>query len=421
MGTENKPPLWQQIPSLFGYPLYPVSAILFSIIACIALQLPYFNNLFLTIALSILLLTVFFTFCLPMFSNIISGHHNTPSWSDVYEEFDTFLIAQHTLLFLILGFGIVILHEENLPILIYISGFLSILFLPAILMILYIDKSLVQALNPFLAMQLIHTLGTSYLAICLITSLMVMLVAITTYTLSTILPAFTLELLIFYISIYCSIILYLVMGYVLYQNNIKFDHNGTMIHPKAENQGLKASSLNFVQAANAKIAAGELIEASEFFQKALSIDSLNLDLHKQYHELLLTMNDNKELNHHGRNYIRKLLARNLGVKAGDTFKTICKKIPDFHLEEVPVAITLATILRDTHHYQLSVKVLSELHKYCPNDSNIPEAYLLLAQIYSEKLNQDKKAKQILEYILIHYTDHPLQKIIKSHLDCLMRL
>lgn len=421
MGTENKPPLWRKIPILLGYPLYPVSAILFSMIACITLQLPYINLLFPTIALSTLLLILYFTFCLPMFGNIISGRHTAPSWGEIYEEFDKFLIAQHVLLFLILGFGIVILYEENLPVLIYISGFLSILLLPAILMILYNDKSLVQALNPFLIMQLINTLGASYLAICLIASIMVVVVTTIAVALSTKLPAFTLELLIFYLSIYCSIILYLAMAYVLYQKNIKLDHNNETINLKEKNQGIRVLSLNFVNSANSKISEGELVEASEFFQKALSIDSLNLDVHQQYHELLLTMNDNKELNHHGRNYIRKLLARNLGIKAGDIFKTICEKIPDFHLEEVPVAITLARILSDMHHYQLSVKVLSELHKYCPNDSNIPEAYLLLAQIYSEKLNQDKKAQHVLEYVLIHYTDHPLQKVIKSYLDCLMRL
>lgn len=419
--TVNKAPLWRKLPYLLGYPLYPLSTILISVIAVSVVQLPMIDNLLVTILLSVLLLLLFFTICLPMTQNIASGHQATPTWSETFEYFDKFNISQHILLFLIIGFLIITLQEKELDFLIYMSGLLGILFLPAVLMVLFVEKSLLTALNPILLMQLIHSLGMSYLAINLIALLLTGLLGLTVFLLSNSLPNLVLYLLMWYLGLYFVVIMYLVMAYVLFQHQFKIKEQEWQTETNMHNKSLKASSQQFLANANVKIAAGEIKEGLELLQKAIAIDSLNLDLHKNYHEVLMKTNDLKTLNHHSRNFIRKLIARNHGVRAAEIYQSVLQKIPDFHLEEVQVAISLSNILKDLHRYQLAAQALTNLHQYCPNDFNIPEAYLLLAKIYTEKLSDDKKAERVLEYVLINYTNHPLLKEVKAYLDCIMKL
>lgn len=419
--TANKAPLWRRLPFLLGYPLYPLSAIVISIIAASAVRVPIIDNVLLTILSSVFLLLLFFTMCLPMTQNIALGRQHAPTWGETYEEFDKFNVAQHILLFLTIGFIVVTLRERELYFFIYMGGLLSIFFLPAVLMVLFVEKSLPRALNPILLMQLIHALGASYLVINFVALLLTGLLGLMAFLLSNLLPNLLLYLLICYLGVYFSAVLYLVMGYILFQHQFKFKEAECQTEVNMHNKSLKASSQQFLAQANAKIAVGENKEALELLQKAIAIDSLNLDLHQHYHEILIKINDLKSLNYHSRNYIRKLLARNHGVHATEIYQSVCQKIPNFHLEEVQVAISLANILNGLHRYQLAAQALTNLHEYCPNDFNIPEAYLLLAKIYTEKLNEDKKAERVLEYVLINYTNHPLLKEVKAYLDCVHKL
>ncbi|MFO1257294.1 MAG: hypothetical protein U1E78_02585 [Gammaproteobacteria bacterium] len=419
--TVNNTPLWRKLPYLFGYPLYPLSAVFLSVIAVSAIKLPVIDNFFMSILLSVLILLLFFSISLPMIQNIALGRQHTPSWLETYENFDKLSIAQHILLFLILGFVAVTLREKELEFLMYTSAFLGVLFLPAILMLLFVEKSLPRALNPILMMQLIHSLGVSYLAINFIALVLIGLLGLAAYLLSDSLPNLVLYLLICYLSLYFTVVMYLVMGYVLFQHHFKLNESEWPTERGIENKSLKASSQQFLKHANAKIAAGEFKEAIELLEKAINIDSLNLDLHQHYHEILIKTNDLKSLNHHSRNFIRKLLARNHGIHAAEIYETVWRKMPDFHLEEVQVAISLSSVLNDLHRYQLAAQALTNLHQYCQNDFNIPEAYLFLAKIYSEKLNEDKKAKDVLEYVLINYASHPLFKEVKAYLDCILKL
>jgi len=76
---------------------------------------------------------------------------------------------------------------------------------------------------------------------------------------------------------------------------------------------------------------------------------------------------------------------------------------------------LGKFLRQNNAPRLAMAVLNNLHKDFPAYDNIPQAYLLVAQMLCEQFNEDARARQVLEFVLQNYPSHPMRGAVEDYL------
>ena len=66
-------------------------------------------------------------------------------------------------------------------------------------------------------------------------------------------------------------------------------------------------------------------------------------------------------------------------------------------------------------------MLNNLHVEFPNFDKIPEAYMMVAKLLSERFNQDEKAKAVLGFVLKKYPQSPLAEEAGDYLKMLQSM
>ena len=72
-------------------------------------------------------------------------------------------------------------------------------------------------------------------------------------------------------------------------------------------------------------------------------------------------------------------------------------------------------MRHNGQAKLAMAVLNNLHKDFPAYDNVPQAYLMVAQMLCEQFNEDARAKQVLEFVLQNYQSHPMAEAVREYL------
>jgi TolA-binding protein len=67
-----------------------------------------------------------------------------------------------------------------------------------------------------------------------------------------------------------------------------------------------------------------------------------------------------------------------------------------------MALELARVLQSQGKHKAIVRLFHNLHKTKADDPYLPAAYLMVAKIFHEFLNEDLKAKMLVEFVLKKY-------------------
>ena len=87
----------------------------------------------------------------------------------------------------------------------------------------------------------------------------------------------------------------------------------------------------------------------------------------------------------------------------------------FKPEKANERVELAKVFRHNGQPKLAMTLLNNLHKDFPTYDNVPQAYLMVAQMLCEKFNEDARAKQVLEFVLKNYPSHPMLDAVRDYL------
>ena len=82
---------------------------------------------------------------------------------------------------------------------------------------------------------------------------------------------------------------------------------------------------------------------------------------------------------------------------------------------------MAKYLRHKGKAKLAMVVLNDLHREFPSYEGIPEAYLMVAQLLSEHLNDDERAVMILQFLIKNYATHALIGEVEEYLRTVQRI
>ncbi len=300
------------------------------------------------------------------------------------------------------------------------SLFFNLAF-PASVMALSATNSFAQGLNPLLWLSIMRQVGKPYLALFLF----LLLLSGGAFAAMPLLAPFlggwlTLPLLNF-AFLYFNLIMFNMMGYVLYQFHRELGLEVKVGFAAAEGKKPAAKADAVGEQIAAKVTAGDLAGALDLAYEQQRLEPDNIAAQDRYHKLLLLADKNDRALDHGRRYLSTLLALSRDDLAFELLKRLREVDENFQPEQPSQLLRLAQTAYRRREPALALSLMRGFDKRHPRHGDIPGIYLLSARILSEHYRKDDMAGAILRGLKQKFPDHPLAAEADAHLQVLENL
>jgi hypothetical protein len=402
------PPFWKRMPAAFLYPLKPASLIFLTIMSLASLlQLVPLGGIIAAILLPFILMK--YSFQVLQFTAV--GHMNPPVGSTSMEARDFELPIKSILQLIVIG--IVIGLSAMLGMLgIVISLVVMALIFPAMIMVLGVTRSFFKAINPVELADMVRMIGPSYLGLV---GMLFLLYgssgALLEFVGPAIIPHNILAILaiVTFISSYYTIVMFHIMGYVIYQF-----HEELGVQPEVEYEpagvGKKSepTGLSAVAKAQLLVQEGHPEVAKPFIAQQLSseMSAEQIQLHEIYIKLLKQdESTHDELKRIAKDYILGLMEHGHGKKALQMFHLCHEVDPKFRLDHAEHTHTLMQAAQKASDFELMLALANNFAKHHPDYPNLFEVYLAVARVLHEHFKRDKQAATILKSLITKFPQH----------------
>lgn len=396
-------PFWQRLPSFFRYPLHWEPLLYMGLLALatllgFALPVPQpFDHLLVHLGVWL----AFVRYAYKTLDQTAQGlltpdAHRLQGGEDrVYLPYKQFAI------FIVVGFVLGLAGRVG-GLLFGAVLIFSVLALPASTMILSITRSFRAGLNPLAVIDMMRSIGMPYLGLC---AFLFLLSASQQALLAILLPRLPGWLLLpalNFVAMYFMLIMFNMMGYVVYQYHRSL---GVPISAAAPAAAAKSAG-DGTDDIGRLIGAGRIDEALDIAYEAQRVAPDDLAAHDRYHKLLALAGRDERLLAHGRRYLGLLLQKGQGDDALTLYCALLTRDPAFAPEQPAQLLRLAEAARRRRDFASALALVKGFDKRFPRHADIPAVYLFAARVLSENLRQEAGARQILEALLARYPEHP---------------
>ncbi|MDH5325061.1 MAG: DUF4013 domain-containing protein [Gammaproteobacteria bacterium] len=400
------PPFWKCIPQFF---LYPANAktLIFIVIASVGISI---LSQFIFGLLFLLLFSLgFLRYSMLVLETTAQGKFDPPDAGLSTFTEGLVLPIKQFLVFVVMGFAVtfagVLMGRPG--------GFLMLAFvlftLPASVMVLAVEESFFSAVNPAMLLGMIKRIGFPYI----ILYVFLLLVNASYATLDAIIASSNLPFLTFIqfaTYMYFTLIMYHMMGYVIFQYHEELDYQVNLDVDRQFGEQKKTTATTnqsgIMNEIGILIKEGRQADALNRVRGELNQINSDPKLHDIYHNLLVHSGDQQELIRHGREYINMLLAANNYSRASEVFKRCAVLDKSFFPSDPDKYFALASVLREKRDFVAAVTLINGFHNRFTNHIQIPQLYLLAAAILCEDLEKEQQAMKILSFLNSHYQNHP---------------
>lgn len=285
--------------------------------------------------------------------------------------------------------------------------------LPAITIILAIEKTVSAAVNPIKILNFMLRIGWAYLLMWLCYQIVSSGPALLLPVLAKVIPQFLVVPFFVMIGLYFWFVANCMLGYTVYQYQdvlgyISDDEALEDIdHDTFEKKKALAEAYILLRENN-------LPSAKNIIRPLLDKYRDEFELHDFYHKLLLLEGEKDVIKRHADYFIEVLQARGNHLHAASIFQDTLAKLPDYKLSSVDQSFKLAGLLEERGRQQDAIRLLTNLHKVEPLSPSVAPAYLLLARLTSEYKNNDAQALKILQFILMKYPNSSVQRDVVAY-------
>lgn len=394
-------PFWQMLPHFFAYPLHPNSLLVVGLVAAATLLL---GVGLLSLLLGLFLVAVVVKYSLAIIESRGRGETAPPSLGAVVGGDEHHLFLKLIALLFLVGAAVGFAGYTS-EILGLITGLFVALAMPASIMMLAVEKSVFRALNPLNLLALMLRVGWPYLLLWFCVQVISAGPGYILGWLATALPEAMLLPVFAVLMVYFTFVLYAMLGYVLfeYQTELGFDVEPDAGSDMDQRDFDKARSLG---EATVLMRDGHYTKARTCLRRALDLVRDDLQLHEHYHKLLMLLDDDEALANHG-DYLIELYQRaNQLAKGAPIVLDVQGRVPCFQLSDTRRALDLAPVMQLQGKHKAVIRLFHNLHKTRPKEPLIPAAYLVVAKVFFEHLDQDDKAQAIIRFVLKRYPDCP---------------
>lgn len=414
-------PFWRRLPSFFVYPMQMGSMLRiagYAFLGGFARLLPPLFG----VVLYVILWIVFLKFAFVVMERTANGQLDEPGGLQDKEEGDAMQVMRQYGLFVFLGMFVGLFAVLFGKVGFGIGWLLMNIMAPAGIMIIAVERSLGQALNPGKMLFFMKTIGSPYLALCAFLFSLLTSSQWLQGFLQAHMDSWLAMPLLNFVSFYFVLIIYHMMGYAIYQYH---EPLGVYAAVSFEDAEAKFSSGKAPDPVLSKlgtlIANGQQDEALELLRGELRTRWEDNDLHERYQKLLLVSGKQTEALTHAREFIVKLVNEKRLFQALDLSEQCLKLDPEFQLQDSYQVHDLAIAARMGRRAKLALDLMRRFDRRNPEHPHIPAVYLLSAQLLSEHYKMDKEAMQILQALQAKYPDHELAKEAGKYLQALNKL
>ena len=398
LGSANLiKPFWARLRNFFLYPLHPGPLIVMGILSVIAfflVQMPGWhyriNFILWRIPRNLLYVLPFFFVFLKYAQSVLeeTAHgHLKPKPLSAEQLTENGLIVIKLLLLLVIfnliQFSALLLFGQVGN---YIAGFVLVFALPSAIMVLAMEDKLLSALNPETVGSVIRRIGTPYI--------------------------------ILFVLFYFYLIMFNMMGYLLFQHH---EELGFSIDVELEEISDKKTKIPEAEvspelrAVEILIHEGKAEDAVKQLQGIVRNSPTDIEARERLLKLLRLTGDMSVFREQGQSYISYLINNNKLAQAAKVYQSCLDYDKTFRPEKANERLELGKFLRHNGQPRLAMAVLNNLHKDFPSYDNVPQAYLMVAQMLCEQFNEDTRAKQVLEFVLENYPSHPMTDAVRDYL------
>jgi tetratricopeptide (TPR) repeat protein len=282
--------------------------------------------------------------------------------------------------------------------------FTGLLLSPASIMVLALNQSFVDALNPNILWRLVVRIGWSYLALY---GLILVLQIARSNAVALLAGGIHWG---FYhlVTGYFTILTFHIMGYILYQNH-------ELVGQPVDEEEMEEADHRFDHYQN-MMAIDNMEAAMAELEQLADEYPADLDIHRRLHAFYLLERKGEKLAAHANKYLVLLLGRQQQIQAAEVYLDCLaldkRCIPD----DAEDCYRMAQALNRSGKYKEMVKFLNGLHKCFPNSDYIPHAYFLMAKTLNESLDKGELAVKTLHFIIENYPQHPVIPDIRTYLE-----
>lgn len=326
---------------------------------------------------------------------------------------------EQLLLMLVVYLPIVVVAAWFGPVPALVMLALAVLFMPAAIMLLSINHSHANALNPLAWFELIGRLGGAYVSAVLVFTALGFLSALVQALFEAALPYGMGMLPASFVALYSLVASYHLLGDLLHRHHREL---GLDITP-AVARSVHANPIEDETMAQADALAqqGQPAAAAERLAGLFRGRGASDAVHDRFRELLIAAGDLSALAAHDREYASSLLVTGKDKRALAVVADTRARVPGFELALPEHIARLVAQAARTGQSQLAVALAEGFEQRFPDSPEMPQVVLTAATLQSERLGQDEPARRRLQALLGRYPDHALAGEARTLLAALDRV
>jgi len=385
-------PFWRELSNVYTYPLTISSITILCVIALISSIVPY------SLLLLLLSLIILSNYCVICLDETANGKMNPPSIDNLLSVNLTILFKIIALFFLMGGATRLSSNILGNDFAVLVALFFTIT-LPAAIITLVIDKKLLNAIDPVKLVSVVKNTGISYFFLCLFLIIMLSSLGVANEFLISKNPSFINFFATSLMSAYYAVIIFHLMGYVVYQNHerlgfpVKIDVQAPTLRPERKRQNDHVDTL---------IKAGDYEKATTLSSKLLTAEA-SLWEWKRCFNLNLISADIIKLTAFLDKYFVILNEHKQVDLMAECYLKAHKRNSNYLPKNTQFQLDISKVLIEIGHYKNTILLLKNFHENSPDKKQIRQAYMLLSKSFS---NLDGYEKQATNYAMKAAKMHP---------------
>lgn len=383
VGSDAVPPFWKDFGKIYSYPLN-FEAI--SAIVVVAFATAFFRNLGLLILLPTLTFILYSFACL---RETAQGNLEAPNLDTCFEgSIAPVFYAIIIFAIAVIGAGLAFTgYGTGVGILV---SLFMIIVAPAAIILIAIEEQFFAAMNVSKLVEVIRSTGTSYFVMLLFIFIMSSSLAIMQSYFGTSQLSFFGVVLQSVVSNYYNIVIFHIMGYVVYQNQATL---GFRLNSSASSGAERTDEQRLKAQIDVLIKAGEYDAAREVATQQLSQGNATLWDWSRTFSLMCVGKRSNRVQIMFDDYTDKLQALGDTQKISDAYTLLIKHQPTFAIKEHPRRLMVANSLYENGEYVQVVKLLQSFHKESKDHTLVAQALKLMGESYAFIPGREKHAEQ----------------------------
>ena len=296
-----------------------------------------------------------------------------------------------------------------------LTALMTVAAFPASVMVLAVEHSFFKALNPLFLLLVIKRIGPAYFILCFFLSILLGGPYWVLDIIYNILPELLFLPTINFIYMYFTLIMFNMMGYVLYQYHEKLGFDIAEEYDESPSSNKLSDTATGFRNVDILLQEGKLNEAEQQLVAAIKAHPGQIEAREKLHRMHVATRNKQGLQNYSADYVHRLLHMNKPSDALRVFVESYHVEPGFKLASARERHEVAKLLHANNQPRAALSLLNNLHKEHPSYEGIPSAYLMVAQILFEYFGEEAKARQILEFLANKYPTHPIQEKVKEYM------